>query len=236
MKRHILLLTLMCSCLLSCVMEKEQTPTRENYSLSQYASNATEISIMFPLAMMETAFNIEAYENATAEEKVEMTYIFNTLIKQGNSYQMKNFHSFYMTPDGKPSHEPGAEWKISTFDYGSGSDYTLKCTDEGKWEMTVKNDNGEVDFDITKEADDESLFNWTISFSGSLTSSQGRIVEIRSAGPITRKVLNENERCYSIMTGKIEFDIYENKDASTPLDTFTYSFSGRKETNTFYQL
>lgn len=230
------MLTLLCSCLLSCMIEKEQVPTRDNYSLSRYASIATEERVIFPLAMMETAFNIEAYENATAEEKVEMTYIFNSLLKQGNSYQMKYFHSFYMTPDGKTIHEPGAEWKISVFDYGSASDFTLKCTDEGKWEMTALNDSGLVCFDITKGTDDESLFNWSIGISGSLTSSQGRIVEIRSDGPITRQILDENERCYSVLTGKIEFDIYENKDASTPLDSFTHSFSGRKETNTFYQL
>lgn len=227
----------MCSCLLSCVMEKEQTPTRENYSLSQYASNATEYGVIFPLAMMETAFNIEAYENATAEEKVEMTYIFNTLIKQGNSYQMRGFYSFYMTPDGKTSHEPGAEWKISAaYNYSEAADYTLKCTDEGKWEMTVKSNNGQVDFHITQEADAESLFNWAITLSGSLTSAQGRIVEIRSSGPVTRKVFKDKLKCLTVMTGNIEFAIYENKDASTPVDSFTYTFSGDETTNNYYQL
>ena len=236
MKRHILLLAILCTCIISCQVEGADTPTREAYPLSKYASDAAESRVVFPLAMMETAFNIEAYENATAEEKVKMTYIFNCLLNQGNNYQMKNFYSFYLTPDGKSIHEPGAEWHISASNYGNYADYTLKCTADGKWEMTLVYENGQIDYTITQEAEDESLFNWSVSLTGSLTSGQGRVVEIRSDGPITRKVYPGKWECKNVMTGKLQFDIYGSASASAPQESFSYTFSGQEESNTYYQL
>ena len=54
---------------MSCEVESADKPTREQYSLGAYANESTDMRVVFPLAMMETALNIEAYENATAEEK-----------------------------------------------------------------------------------------------------------------------------------------------------------------------
>ena len=237
MKRHILLLSLLSACFLSCEIESADTPTRENYTLAKYASETTDGRIIFPLAMMETAFNIETYENATPEEKVRMTYIFNTLLKQGNNYKMTNFHSFYLIPDGNSIHTKGASWHFSAFNYGSyATEFTLDCIEEGKWELSAKYDNGQIDFDISQLPQEESLFNWEISITGSLTSGKGRIVEITSVEPLTRKVSSDQWECMTVMTGKLLFNIYENANATAPLDTFTHSFSGRKEYNYYYQL
>lgn len=236
MKRHIMLLTMLCACILSCEIESADTPTREKYTTEKYASETTLGRIEFPLAMMETAFNIEAYEKASAEEKVQMAYIFNCLLKEGNSYRMNYFHSFYLTPDEKSIYEAGARWNFSAFDYGYGSKFTLNCIEDGKWEMVVQYDNGQITFNISQLPQEESLFNWEISLAGSLTSGQGRIVDIRSAGPVTRKVCSDQWKCSIVMAGEIIFNIYDNDESSTPQDTFRYAFSGQEEDNAFYQL
>jgi hypothetical protein len=227
----------MCSCFLSCEIENAETSTREDYSLEEYASDLTNGRVVFPLAMMETAFNIETYVNAPAEEKVKMTYIFNSILQQGNNYAMKNFYSFYLIPDGNSIHMPGAIWQFSAFNYGSYTpEFTLRCIEEGKWDMTVNYDNGQILFNICQLPLDESVLNWEVSLEGSLISGQGRIVEISSSGPITRKVCSDEWSCTTVMTGTLKFNIYEDQNSSMPLDSFTYSFSGQEESNTYYEL
>lgn len=237
MKRHILLLALMCSCFISCEIENADTPTRERYPLERYASETTDSRVIFPLAMMETAFNIETYENATDAEKVNMTYIFQNILKQNNSYKMKNFYAFYLLPDGNSIHTAGSTWHFSALNYGTDPfRFTLNCSEDGKWEMSASYHDGGLKFNISQLPQDESIFNWEISVTGSLTSREGRTVTVSSAGPITRKVCSNEWKCTTVMTGTLQFDIYDSKDSSTKLDSFTYMFSGKEETNTYYQL
>lgn len=236
MKRYIIFFAI-CSCLLSCEIESAQKPTRERYTPGAYMLEITEGRVVFPLAMMETAFNIETYENATPEEKVEMTYIFNSLLKQGNNYKMTNFYSFYMIPDDNSIHAPGASWNFSAYNSGGcPSEFTLVCAEEDRWEMTAKYDNGQITYNIMRLPQDESIFNWEVTFAGSLTSAQGRLVDFFSVEPITRKVSADEWNCTTVMTGTLKLVVYENEDSNTPKESFTYSFNGQEEKNTYYQL
>ena len=238
MKRYMIFFAI-CSCLMSCEVESADKPTREQYSLGAYASESTDMRVVFPLAMMETAFNIEAYENATAEEKKKMTYIFNSLISQGGSYLMKNFHSFYLTPDDKSLHEPGAVWKIFAHNdryYAPyGTNMILSCVEDGKWVMSSEYDNGRIEFNITRLPAEGTLFNWEVSLSGTFTSGQGRVLKIYTPDSLIRQVRVDQWGCSTRMEGAVKFSIYDN-DAVTLLDETSYVFAGKEKDNLYYNL
>lgn len=239
MKRYMIFLAI-CSCLMSCEVESADKPTREQYSLGAYASESTDMRVEFPLAMMETAFNIEAYENAPAEEKKKMTYIFNSLLSQGGSYRMKNFHSFYLTPDDKSLHEPGAIWKMfacnDRYYAPDGTDLILNCVGDGRWVMSSEYPNGKIEFNITRlPGEDVTLFNWEVQLSGTLTSGQGRVLKIYTPDSIIRQVRVNQWECSTIMEGTVKFSIYD-KDAVTLLDEMVYAFDGKETDNKYYNL
>ena len=224
---------------MSCEVESADKPTREQYSLGAYANESTDMRVVFPLAMMETAFNIEAYENATAEEKKKMTYIFNSLISQGGSYLMKNFHSFYLTPDDKSLYEPGAVWKIFAHNdryYAPyGTNMILSCVEDGKWVMSSEYDTGMIEFNITRLPAEGTLFNWEVSLSGTFTSGQGRVLKIYTPYSLIRQVRVDQWGCSTRMEGAVKFSIYDN-DAVTLLDETSYVFAGKEKDNLYYNL
>ena len=239
MKRYILFLAVICSCLQSCLIEPADRPTRERYDSDQYAAELADGRVVFPMAMMETALNIEAYEKATAEEKVQMTYIFNSLLTYGNGYMMKNFHSYYLTHDGKSVYEPGAAWKITSHNNNYYSSYdtilTLNCVSEGKWSLTAEYDKGQVVFTITQLPSDDSLFFWNIEVSGEIISGQGRVMKLHSPEKITRKVCTDEWWCSTCLAGRLNIDIYDT-DSVTLLDSYVYTFDGQTKENQYYSL
>ena len=239
MKRYMIFFAI-CSCLMSCVVERADKPTREQYNLEAYVNEATDLRVVFPLAMMETAFNIEAYENAPAEEKKKMTYIFNSLLSQGGSYRMKNFHSFYLTPDDKSLHEPGAIWKMfacnDRYYAPDGTNMILSCVEDGKWVMSSEYDNGRIEFNITRlTVEDGALFNWEVQVSGTLTSGQDRVLKIDTPDSIVRQVHVDQWGCSTIMEGTVKFSIYD-KGGVTLLDEMVYAFDGKESDNKYYNL
>jgi hypothetical protein len=239
MKRYIVFVSIICSCLQACQIEPADRPTRERYDAQAYASESADGRVVFPLAMMETAFNIEAYQNASPEEKVQMTYIFNTLLTHGNSCQMKNFHSFYMTTDGKSIYDPGAAWKISAHNNNHYSSYdthlTVNCINEGGWCMTSEYDKGQIVFNISQLPSDGSLFFWNVELSGEIISDQGRVMKIYAPENLTRKVSVSEWGCMTSMEGTLHIDVYD-KDKVTLLDSYVYTFDGKETENRYYQL
>ncbi len=238
MKRYMIFFAI-CSCLMSCEVESADKPTRERYSLESYAAESAEGRVVFPLAMMETALNIEAYENAAPEEKVKMTYIFNSLLSQEDGYVMKNFHSFHLTPDEKSIYEPGASWKIFARNdmfyppYPTG--LTLNCVEDGKWKMVAKYENGTIEFDIVHLPQEDTFFNWQVQLSGTLTSVQGRVLTISSQDVISRRVYVDKWGSETSMEGTLKFSIYD-KDTVTLLDEIDGVFDPAQAPNTYYDL
>lgn len=239
MKRYIMILAVAGLCLQACELESAQSPTRERYKGSDYVADMTENFVVFPMAMMETALNIETYLNASPEEKVEMTYIFNSLVNNHSTYTMKNFHGFHLVPDGNSIHETGAEWKMTMQNHNSYRakpiNSTLKCAGDGVWEYHNRCSGGEVLLKVTCIADAPALFSWDIEVSGSFTSGQGRIVEILAPGNIRRDVNVSEAGCTVTMEGTVVVNVY-SPGQSALLDTFTYKCMGSPVKNQYYQL
>lgn len=239
MKRYIIILAVICTCLHACKIESADKPTRERYNAERYIYETTEGRVIFPMAMMETAFNIEAYENATAEEKVQMTYIFNCLLHEGNGYFMKNFFSFHLTPDGRSVYEPGALWKIYAHNTIILTSYdtslTLECVDDGVWTMTAEHDKGKTEFKITQLPEEDTLFHWDIEISGEIVSGEGRVMKIYTPEHVVRRVCVNKWGCTTCMEGTVCIDVYD-KDSVTLLDAFVHTFDGKEIENQYYQL
>ena len=241
MKKYIVYaLSLFALC--SCIVESADIPSYSEKALQHFASEVVEDKILFPMSVFETVLLIQDYEEMSAEEKVELTHIFNSLVKVSESaYKMERFHNLKVSTGGKSIYEDGAEWLFQT-DYAAYS-YTPKSyrlynnPDEAGhdfiFETDVK-DSPQTKILIDRVEDDSAYFSWKFEVDGSFASDQGRTVQYKSAGPVTRKVSRSSDAvAESLVTtaGSLMITIFDTDGKE--LDEITYDMSGT-DYNRFY--
>ena len=77
----------------ACVISHSDT---SNYKfLPEVAEFKAESRLEFPMVMVETAMAIEAYQEMSAQEKVQMGYIYRSAISTGEGrYKMDRFYEY----------------------------------------------------------------------------------------------------------------------------------------------
>lgn len=207
MKRHIISFALLLPILSSCVIGYEEESPHSDRNLELLAAATAEARFTFPMVLVETVLSIEDYENMTAEDKLEMTHVFNSLIKTSDrTYTMDRFYNFKLATDGKSMRQDeDAEWTFESswgdrlyyssfsdkrrfsllrYPEDAGYDYFLSCD--------RNSDAGESIFMITEFEDEEAYFSWKIEMRGSYLSDEGRLMEFCTDGPVYRKVYRKN--------------------------------------------
>jgi hypothetical protein len=126
MRRNILILALCAMSLNACVISHSDT---SNYKfLPEVAEFKAESRLEFPMVMVETAMAIEAYQEMSAQEKVQMGYIYKSAVSTGEGrYKMDRFYEYYLDMNGKSISQPDAEWIIKT-EAGSFDRYFTQTT------------------------------------------------------------------------------------------------------------
>ena len=249
MKRHILLFALLLPVLSSCVIGNEEKSPHSDKNLEILAAATTEARFTFPMVLVETVLAIEDYENMAAEDKLEMTHVFNSLIKTSDRvYTMDRFYSFKLTTDGNSMrHDEDAEWTFESawgdrmyyssfaerrrfsmlrYPEDAGYDYFLSCD--------KNSDAGESIFMITELEDTDAYFSWKIEMRGSYLSDEGRLMEFCTDGPAYRKVYRRNteaEHSKVWTEGHMLITIYD-KDGNK-LDELVYDLK-RESDNMYY--
>lgn len=239
MKRNIATFLLSLPFLLtSCIIDQgEESGYNEAY-IAQYTDALADGRFEFPIAMMETVLNIEAYEKASPEEKMQMTYIFNSLIKNETGYSMKNFHNFELTVDGNSIYEVGARWKFAATD-GRGDRYpfTMTCVAPGVWDVGYLYENDGLTMTVRSIEEDNVLFSWEIEVSGFIRSDEGRYVSVGTEQPIIRKIFTDPQGydwCRCRMEGEFHVTIFERRGGRV-LESRTRIYDGTVSRNTYYQ-
>lgn len=241
MKKYIVYaLSLFALC--SCIVESADSPSYSEKALQHFASEVVEDKILFPMSVFETVLLIQDYEDMSAEEKVELTHIFNSMVKVSESvYTMERFHDLKVSTDGKSIYEDGAEWLFQTeygvYNYTPRSYRLYNNPDEAGHDFIFETDvksSPQTKILIDNAADDSAYFSWKFEVEGSFVSDQGRTVQYKSAGPVTRKVSSSSDAvAESIATtaGSLIITIFDTDGKE--LDEITYDMSGI-DYNRFY--
>lgn len=243
MKRYIIYaLSIIALC--SCTVESADSPSYSERTLLHFASEVVEDKVLFPMSVFETVLLIQDYEEMSAEEKVELTHIFNSLMKVSDGvYTMEKFHDLKVSTDGKSIYEDGAEWHFQTeyavYSYIPRS-YTLynnpdKTGLDFIFNTDVKDSPQSVML-IDKVEDESAYFSWSFEVDGWFESDKGRSINYRSEGPVSRTVTRSSEKVAESMittAGKMIITIFDSDGKQ--LDEIRYDMSGT-EFNSFYQL
>lgn len=242
MKRY-LIYALSIIALCSCTVESADSPSYSERTLLHFASEVAEDKVLFPMSVFETVLLIQDYENMSAEEKVELTHIFNSLMKVSDGvYTMEKFHNLKVSTDGKSIYEDGAEWMFQTdyavYNYSSRSYKLYNNPDEAGHDFTFNTDvkgSPQSVILIDRNADESAYFSWKFEVEGWFESDQGRQVRYKSDGPVSRKVTKSSEEIAESMVttyGNLVITIFDIDGKQ--IDEIKYDMSGT-EFNSFYQ-
>ena len=233
----------------ACVISHSDT---SNYKfLPEVAEFKAESRLEFPMVMVETAMAIEAYQEMSAQEKVQMGYIYKSAVSTGEGrYKMDRFYEYSLDMNGKSISQPDAEWIIKT-EAGSFDRYftqtTMRLTrpDTPEHEYRLVCDyKGYPSYEILFSSlaeEDGSYYSWIIEMSCSFTTDDGYVVTINTLEPITRKVYRavpDVSPCSVEMKGtlQIRFEGDRNGDGQLEeLDVVKYVYDGNRRNNEIYQ-
>lgn len=217
MKRHIYVLALFTLLFSGCLIDTAETSNID--FLDEAVDNELLDRLVFPMVMAETAFLINVYEGMSAEEKLEMGYVYRALLKEAEGkYTMNNFHGFTLETGGKTLDEPGAEWYLTAFNrfayYNTSETRFVLSRSESGYSLVCqydKNDPYEICFRSVE--DEEAFFSWEIDFQCTYKTDEGRTVSMTADAPIVRKVYRKgvkDEGCSLIMDGTVTVDIKDH--------------------------
>ena len=238
MKRFLLIIALCIPLLESCVIDNGDSSNYDNFH--ELVRITAESRLEYPIVMAETAMSVMAYDAMAPEDKVEMGYIYENVIKISDSkFQMDKFHSFILDTGGKSLENADALWTITvwggSFDYrerecvfklcrqddSDGHMYRLVCEYEGYEPYEIY---------FSPVEDEEAYYSWEMDMSCRFTTTQGREVDLTTVGPFVRKVYraavpNERSSCV-IMEGTVNMRV----DG----DALDYEYAGLISENTRY--
>lgn len=229
--------------LCSCTVESADSPTYSEKALDHFASEVVEDKVQFPMSVLETVLLIQDYEEMSAEEKVNLTHIFSSLIKVSDQvYTMNKFYNLKVSTDGQSIYEDGAEWSFQTdyalYNYTPRSYRLYNDSEESGHDYifdTDVKDSPQSKIIIEEISDDSYYFSWKFEVEGWFESDQGRSVHYRSKSPVTRKVARSSDKVAESMittTGSLIITIYDIDGKQ--LEEITYDMSGTTF-NTFYK-
>lgn len=249
MKRHLLILAAMMPLAGACVVDSEDSPHHNR--LPQVAELNVEDKLEFPIVMAETALSIDAYEGMTPEQKMDMGYIYNSLIKVAEgTYKMVRFYDFNLNTGGQSLHDPKARWAFTTstnsFDYGTAEGrFTLSAAEDGSgydYDLICGSDSAETyGISIRKIEDTEAYYSWELEMDCRFTTPEGRIVTLATVDPVVRKVykgIAGFQVSAVMMSGRVSMLVEEDTDGDgnlEELDLVTYTYPGARSENERYQ-
>ena len=233
MKKYILYaLSIMALC--SCKVESADWVEYSEKGLKRFASEVAEEKLLFPLSVFETVLLIQDYEGSSSEEKVELSHIFNSLIKVSDDvYKMEKFFNLKVSTDGRSIYEKGAEWAFqtdySTYDYRPRSVRLYNSPEHEDSEFLLEADikSSSDCIRINHISNEEAYFSWSIEMEGGFESEKGRVVLYRTDGPVTRKVTRSSDSVAESMvsmTGRLIVTIFDTD--GTQLDEITHNLTG----------
>ena len=250
MIRNILIFALCAISLNACVVSHSAT---SSYScLPDVVQFKAESRFEYPMVMVETAMSIEAYESMSAQEKVNMGYIYNYALSTGEGkYSMERYYGFTLNMNGKSISEPDAEWIIKT-QAGSFERYFAKTTmkltrlQDSQYEYRLLCDYSdyapyEIFFSRVEDEEDESYYSWKIEMNCCFETRDGYVVTVKTLGPVTRKVYravpNVSQCCVEMKGAlQVSFEGDRNDDGQLEqLDVVKNTYDGKKITNDRYQ-
>lgn len=225
----------------ACRLDSGETSDYSRHNLQTYAWTEVKSKVIFPVIMAETAMSVEAYEKMSAEEKMQMGYIYRTLIKVDDThYKMHDFYTFTLSTGGRSISEPGALWVMTSdkdryelvyMPEDSNYEYRIYC-------QSYAGDSYVVDFNSIE--DENAFYSWEIVADCMCKSYAGYEVQVKTDGPLVRKVYrgngNVNHSCV-MMDGAVTVRISgdNDKDGSMEeLDVVKCAYDGSEVRNEVY--
>ena len=217
MKRHICILALFTLLFSGCLIDTAETSNID--FLDEAVDNELLDRLVFPMVMAETAFLIDVYEGMSAEEKLEMGYVYRALIKEAEGeYTMNNFHGFTLETGGKTLDEPGAVWYLAVLNrfvyyYTTETRFVLSRSESGYSLICKYDKNDPYEIRFRSVEDEEAFFSWEIDFQCTYKTDEDRTVNMTTDAPIVRKVYRKGvkgDECSLMMEGSVTVDIKDH--------------------------
>lgn len=221
----------------ACRLDSGESSNYSSLNLQNYARTEVNSKVIFPVILAETAMSVEAYDKMSAEEKMQMGYIYRTLIKVDDThYQMQDFYTFTLSTGGRSISEPGALWVMT-----SGKDrYELvHMPEDSNYEYRIycwfhDGDSHVVDFNSVE--DEYAYYSWEIVTDCMCRSHTGYEVQVVTDGPLIRKVYRGNPS-YVMMDGAVTVRIsgdYDKNGSMEELDVVKCGYDGSEVRNDVY--